>query len=87
MEIVQERLEREFDLDLDHDRAERGVPRATGPTATMVLLENPSQPAGSGASIDRIEEPYVKARIMAPAEYIGGDHDAGHRSGAASTRT
>ena len=43
----------------------------------MELLENPSK-LPDPAEIARIEEPYVKARIMAPAEYIGGDHDAGH---------
>jgi GTP-binding protein LepA len=37
----------------------------------MLLLENPSN-LPDPASIDRIEEPYVKARIMAPADYIGG---------------
>ena len=37
----------------------------------MLLLENPSN-LPDPAEIDRIDEPYVKARIMAPAEYIGG---------------
>src|SRR5918994_2919353 len=37
----------------------------------MILLENPNT-LPPPASIGRIEEPYVKARIMAPAEYIGG---------------
>ena len=37
----------------------------------MVLLENPSN-LPDPAEIDRIDEPYVKARIMAPADYIGG---------------
>src|SRR5947209_665421 len=37
---------------------------------TMQLVENPSlMPHGS--TVDRIEEPYVKARVLAPAEYIG----------------
>ncbi|HKG91183.1 MAG TPA: translation elongation factor 4 [Gemmatimonadaceae bacterium] len=69
MEIVQERLEREFDLDLVTT-----VPsveyRAWKTDGTMELIENPSlmPPAGE---IQRVEEPFVKARIMAPAEYIG----------------
>ena len=69
MEIVQERLEREFDLDLvtTVPNVEYHVYHTDG---TMELIENPAQDAGTGG-IDRIEEPYVKARIMAPAEYIG----------------
>jgi GTP-binding protein LepA len=38
---------------------------------TMEIVENPSHLPDPG-SIARIEEPYVKARIMAPADYIGG---------------
>jgi GTP-binding protein LepA len=69
MEIVVERLQREFDLDLI----------ATVPTVdyhvyttdgAMLHIDNPSFLPDPG-TIDRIEEPYVKARIMAPAEYIG----------------
>ena len=71
MEIVQERLEREFNLEPDHHGARRWSTTSTGPTATMLLLENPSK-LPDPAEIDRIDEPYVKARIMAPAEYIGG---------------
>jgi GTP-binding protein LepA len=69
MEIVQERLEREFDLSLVTT-----VPTVEyhiyHPDGTMELLESPAKMPDPG-SIDRIEEPYVKARIMAPAEYIG----------------
>ena len=70
LEIVQERLEREFGLDLI----------TTVPTVKyhvyltdgeMVAVQNPSDLADP-ANITRIEEPYVKARIMAPTEYIGG---------------
>jgi GTP-binding protein LepA len=69
MEIVQERLEREFDLDLvtTVPSVEYKVYRTD---ASMLLLDNPSQ-LPSGAEVDRIEEPFVKARIVAPAEYIG----------------
>ncbi|MEJ7811657.1 MAG: translation elongation factor 4 [Gemmatimonadaceae bacterium] len=69
MEIVQERLEREFDLDLvtTVPNVEYHVYLHDG---TMMLLENPSlMPHGS--TVARIAEPYVKARIVAPAEYIG----------------
>jgi len=69
MEIVQERLEREFDLSLitTVPTVEYHVYRTDG---EMVLLENPSN-LPDPAEIDHIDEPYVKARIMAPADYIG----------------
>jgi GTP-binding protein LepA len=69
MEIVQERLQREYELDLvtTVPSVEYRVYRTDG---TTQLIENPSlMPASS--VISYVEEPYVKARIMAPAEYIG----------------
>ncbi|HUF66673.1 MAG TPA: translation elongation factor 4 [Gemmatimonadaceae bacterium] len=69
MEIVQERLEREFDLNLvtTVPSVEYRVHLNDG---SMILLENPAlMPHGS--TVNYIEEPYVKARIVAPAEYIG----------------
>ena len=69
MEIVQERLEREFDLDLvtTVPSVEYHVYRTDG---TMELLESPAKLPDAG-TISKIEEPFVKARIMAPSEYIG----------------
>ncbi|HKC47815.1 MAG TPA: translation elongation factor 4 [Gemmatimonadales bacterium] len=70
MEIVRERLEREFDLDLISTvpNVEYHVYKTDG---ALEVVENPSSmPHGSG--VERIEEPFVKARILAPAEYIGG---------------
>jgi GTP-binding protein LepA len=69
MEIVQERLTREFDLDLVQTvpSVEYKVYKTDG---TMQLVENPALMPNT-AVIERIEEPYVKARIMAPSEYIG----------------
>src|SRR6266853_420971 len=67
---VRERLEREFNLDLISTvpNVEYHVHKTDG---TMELVENPSlMPHGS--AVDHIEEPYVKGRIVAPAEYIGG---------------
>jgi GTP-binding protein LepA len=70
MEIVAERLQREFNLDLitTVPTVEYYVYLTDG---TMTLLENPTK-LPDPASISKIEEPYVKARIMAPTEYIGG---------------
>ena len=70
LEIVQERLEREFGLDLitTVPTVEYDVYLTDG---SLIQVENPSA-LPDPATIDRIEEPYVKARIMAPSEYIGG---------------
>jgi GTP-binding protein LepA len=69
MEIVQERLEREFDLDLvtTVPSVEYKVYKGDG---TVVLLENPSR-MPPGSEVDHVDEPFVKARIVAPADYIG----------------
>jgi GTP-binding protein LepA len=69
LEIVQERLEREFGLNLVNT-----VPnvkyRVALTTGDVVDVENPSALPERGR-IERIEEPYVRARIVCPAEYIG----------------
>ncbi len=69
MEIVQERLEREFDLNLitTVPTVEYHVTLTDG---SQNVVENPSTLPEAGL-IGHIEEPYVKARIMAPADYIG----------------
>ena len=69
MEIVQERLEREFDLDLvtTVPSVEYHVFKTDG---EELLVENPALMPAAGV-IDRVEEPFVRARIMAPADYIG----------------
>ncbi len=70
MEIVAERLQREFNLDLitTVPTVEYYVYLTDG---SMTLLENPTK-LPDPATIAKIEEPYVKARIMTPVEYIGG---------------
>ena len=70
MEIVRERLEREFNLSLitTVPTVEYHLFLTNGETQ---LMENPTR-MPDPATISRIEEPYVKARIMAPTEYIGG---------------
>jgi GTP-binding protein LepA len=69
LEIVQERLEREFGLNLVTT-----VPnvkyRVVLTDGELVEVENPSALPDRGR-IDRIEEPYVRARIVCPSEYIG----------------
>ena len=68
MEIVRERLEREFDLDLlvtAPNVAYRVRPR---PGADWVEVHNPSD---MPVEIDEVEEPYIKASVIVPKEYVG----------------
>ncbi len=69
MEIIQERLEREFDLDLitTVPTVEYHVYLTSG---EMVVVENPSMLPEPGLR-DHIDEPFVKARIVSPVDYIG----------------
>jgi GTP-binding protein LepA len=69
MEIVRERLEREFNLSLvtTVPNVEYKVYHTDN---SMELIENPAKMPDPG-TISHVDEPYVKARIMAPAEYIG----------------
>ena len=69
MEIVQERLEREYELNLvtTVPSVEYRVHRTDG---EMMLVENPALMPPAGV-IEGVEEPFVKARVMVPAEYIG----------------
>lgn len=69
MEIVQERLEREFNLDLI-TTAPTVVYRIHLLDGTVMDLDNPSQmPAET--KILKMEEPFVKVTLHAPTEYIG----------------
>jgi GTP-binding protein LepA len=68
MEIVRERLEREFDLDL----------LVTAPNVAYRVLEKNStewrevhNPAEFPRELEEVEEPYVKASIIVPKEYVG----------------
>ncbi|MFV0394387.1 MAG: translation elongation factor 4, partial [Coprobacillaceae bacterium] len=69
MDVIQERLEREFDLELI----------ATAPSViyhcfltdkSMLVVDNPAK-LPNPQTIDHIEEPYVRASIMTPNEYVG----------------
>ena len=68
LEIVRERLEREFDLDLI-STAPNVVYEVTIEDKSVVTVTNPSEfPAGK---IGEVHEPMVKATILSPAEFIG----------------
>jgi GTP-binding protein LepA len=67
MEIVRERLEREFDLDL----------LVTAPTVAFRVKEKNGEwlevhnPAEFPREVEEVEEPYVKASIIVPKDYVG----------------
>ena len=68
MEIVRERLEREFDLDLlvtAPNVAYRVRPR---PDAEWVEVHNPAEMPNE---FEAVEEPYIKASVIVPKEYVG----------------
>ncbi len=69
LEIIQERLEREFGLTL-LTTAPTVVYRVTRADGTVVEVENPST-LPPPQEVSRIEEPYITASILAPAEYLG----------------
>ncbi len=69
MEIVQERLEREFDMDLI-TTAPTVVYEVKMHDGTIVLVENPSK-LPETPKIEEIREPIIKATIFVPQEYLG----------------
>ncbi|MCC3304201.1 translation elongation factor 4 [Sneathiella sp. HT1-7] len=69
LEIIQERLEREFDLDLI-TTAPSVVYHLYMRNGTLVEMHNPAD-MPDVMQIDRIEEPWIKATIMVPDEYLG----------------
>jgi GTP-binding protein LepA len=69
MEIVRERLEREFDLELI-TTAPNVAYRVTGTDGETITVSNPSELPDPG-KIERIEEPYVDAMILCPSDFIG----------------
>ncbi|MCI5059900.1 MAG: translation elongation factor 4 [Alphaproteobacteria bacterium] len=70
MEIIQERLEREFDLDLI-PTAPSVVYKINLTNGEQIELYNPAD-MPDVVKIDSIEEPWIKATILVPDEYLGG---------------
>ena len=69
MEIVQERLEREFDQDLI-TTAPSVVYQVVGVDGTVKMVENPSKMPDQGR-LDEIREPIVTVHLYMPQEYVG----------------
>ena len=69
MEIIQERLEREFNLDLV-TTAPSVVYKVHKTTGEEIFVSNPTN-LPAPAEIDYMEEPFVNAHIFVPQEYVG----------------
>ncbi|MBQ8771572.1 MAG: translation elongation factor 4, partial [Clostridia bacterium] len=69
MEIIQERLEREFDLDLV-TTAPSVVYKVHTTTGEVLDIDNPTK-LPPVTSIEHVEEPIVRAEIFSPPEYVG----------------
>ena len=73
MEIIQERLEREYNLDLI-TTAPNVVYRVTKTDGTVLMVDNPLD-YPDPMEIQLAEEPFVKASLIAPQEYVGNIMD------------
>ena len=73
MDVVQERLEREYNLDLILT-APSVIYRIFKTDGTVIDLDNPSK-LPDLTLVKEIQEPYVKASIMTPKEYVGAVMD------------
>ena len=69
MDVVQERLEREYNLDLILT-APSVVYRVVKTNGEVVLIDNPSE-LPEPSRVSEIQEPFVRAEIMSPSEYVG----------------
>ena len=69
MEIIQERLEREFDLDLV-TTAPSVVYRVVKTDGSVVMIDNPTN-LPPAQEISWMEEPYVDAQVITPQDYVG----------------
>lgn len=73
MEIIQERLEREYNFDLV-TTAPSVIYRITKTDGEVLMIDNPTN-LPPLAEVEKMEEPMVKATIMVPTEYVGNIMD------------
>ncbi len=73
MEVVQERLDREFNIELIAT-APSVIYHVNLTNGDMLVVDNPSK-LPTPQEIESIEEPYVKAQIMCPSEFVGSVMD------------
>ncbi|WP_270290374.1 translation elongation factor 4 [Enterococcus casseliflavus] len=69
MDVVQERLEREFNLELI-TTAPSVIYHVNKTDGSMVVVDNPAE-FPEPVTIENVQEPYVKAQIMVPNDYVG----------------
>ncbi|UQF71063.1 translation elongation factor 4 [Vagococcus lutrae] len=69
MDVIQERLEREFNLELI-TTAPSVIYHVNKTDGTQVIVDNPAE-FPEPSVIESVEEPYVKASIMVPNDYVG----------------
>ena len=81
MEVIKERLEREFSLDLlatapsvEYHIYKRGVKEGPGSEGEPLIITSPQEMPDAG-EIERIEEPYLDAKILIPPDYVGAVMD------------
>lgn len=81
MEVIKERLEREFSLDLlatspsvEYHVYRRGVTEGPGSEGEPLVITSPQDMPDAG-EIERIEEPYLNAKILIPPDYVGAVMD------------
>ena len=86
MEIVQERLEREFNLDLIASAPSVEYRVELTMNRGWVNVDNPAKFPDVG-EIESIEEPWVKLGVVTPDRYIGSADGAHDRAAAAASRT
>lgn len=77
MDVIQERLEREFNIDLI-TTAPSVIYKVLKTNGEEVIVDNPSM-MPPATEVDQIFEPYVKATIMVPNDYVGAVMDIGQR--------
>lgn len=73
MDVIQERIEREFDLDII-TTAPSVIYHVNKTDGEVLEIDNPSE-MPDATTIDSVEEPYVKASIMVPNDYVGAVMD------------
>ncbi|MBV7390094.1 translation elongation factor 4 [Enterococcus alishanensis] len=77
MDVVQERLEREFNLELI-TTAPSVIYHVNQTDGTQIVVDNPAE-FPDPSKIQNVEEPFVKANIMVPNDYVGAVMDLSQR--------
>ena len=71
MEIIQERLEREFDMTVITTVPKRFVFGITKKEPDTILIVNNPSDLPEPSKLDRVEEPYIKATIITKSDFVG----------------